>query len=52
MMDDDLDTGERLPINAFLSLLPLSISVFATCLLPAPRHVLLTLSHYTISTLF
>ena len=44
---DDLDTGEWLPINTFLSFLPLSISFFATCLsatchLPAPRHVLLT----------
>ena len=29
---NDLDTGEKLPINAlFLSFLPLSISFFATC---------------------
>ena len=48
---DDLDTGEWLPINTFLSFLPLSISFFATCLsatchLPAPRHVLLTPPQY------
>ena len=42
----DLDTGEKLPINAFLSLLPLSISFFATRHLPTPKHVLFTPSQH------
>lgn len=43
---NDLDTGKKLPINVFLSLLPLPISFFATRHLPTPKHVIFTLSQY------
>ncbi len=51
----DLDTGEMLPINAILNILPLSTSFFYYLLFyhlpPALRHALFTLSQYAYRSL-